>query len=151
MGIKSFIARLGTRSVIWSDNGTNFLGSGKELISCIENWNCNAPVLVAHKGLIWKFNPPIALHHWGNDFDLKTGGLVWMIEDYCPRGLYPLARIKSLSYGNDGIAWSTLIRSAKCEYARPIVKIALVLRARQTLRTFYNVNFFKIKFLVGFN
>ena len=64
MGIERFIARRGTPSVIWSDNG-NFVGSAKELISRIENWNRHAPVLLAHKGLASKLNPPSAPHHGG--------------------------------------------------------------------------------------
>ena len=40
---------------------------------------------------------------------LKTGDLVWLIEHNSPRGHYPLARVKSLNYGNDGIAQSTAI------------------------------------------
>ena len=63
IGIERFIARRGTPSVIWSDNGTNFVASAKELISCIENWNRHAPVLRAHKGLAWKLNSPSAPHH----------------------------------------------------------------------------------------
>ena len=62
MGIERFIARRGTPSVIWSDNGTNFVGSAKELILSIENCNRHAPVLLAQKGLAWKFNPHGAPH-----------------------------------------------------------------------------------------
>ena len=58
---------------------------------------------------------------------LKTGDIVWFIEDNSPRGHYPLARVKSLNYGNDGIAQSAVIRSATGEYARPIVILATVL------------------------
>ena len=39
MGIEIFIARRGTPSVIWSDNGTNFVGAEKELLNCIQSWN----------------------------------------------------------------------------------------------------------------
>ena len=65
MRIERFIARRGTPSVIWSVIGTNFVGSAKELISCTESWTRHAPVLLAHKGLSWKFNPPSAPHHGG--------------------------------------------------------------------------------------
>ena len=58
---------------------------------------------------------------------LKTGDLVWLIEHNSPRGHYPLARVKSLNYGNDGIAQSTVIRSVTGVYTRPIVKLAPVL------------------------
>ena len=58
---------------------------------------------------------------------LRTGDLVWMIEDKSPRDHYLLARVKSLNYGNDGIARSSVIRAATGEYTRPIVKLPRVL------------------------
>ena len=61
VGKERLIARRGTPSVIWSDNGTNFVGSAKELIPCIENWSRQAPFLLAHRDLAWKFNPPSAI------------------------------------------------------------------------------------------
>ena len=66
MGIERFIARRGTPSTIWSDNGTNFVSAEKELLSCIKSWNCMAPTIFAHKDVAWKFNPPGALHHGGS-------------------------------------------------------------------------------------
>ena len=62
MGIERFIARRGTPSVIWSDNGTN----------CIQSWNGQAPPPpppppeLAKKGIKWKFNPLGAPHHGGS-------------------------------------------------------------------------------------
>ena len=50
MGNKRFIARRGTPSVIWSDNGTNFVEAEKELINCIQSWNDQAPPEHAKKG-----------------------------------------------------------------------------------------------------
>ena len=66
MGIERFIARRGTPSKIWSDNGTNFVGAEKELLACIKSWNGMAPTIFAHKGVTWKFNPPGAPHHGGS-------------------------------------------------------------------------------------
>ena len=81
---------------------------------------------------------------------LKTGGLVWMVKDNSPRGYYPLARVKSLNYGNDGRTRSAVIRSATGKYTRPIVKFPTILwgrsmLARLTVRLFHNeVNSYRI-------
>ena len=66
MGIERFAARRGTPSVLWSDNGTNFITSDKELLQNVRNWNQQvlAEALVK-KGIKWKFNPPSAPHHGG--------------------------------------------------------------------------------------
>ena len=63
MGIERFIARRGTPSKIWWDNGTNIVGAEKELLACIKSWNGMAPDIFAHKGVAWKFKPPGAPHH----------------------------------------------------------------------------------------
>ena len=51
MAIERFISRRGTPSIIWSDNGTNFVGAEKELLLCIKNWNAEAPLSLVHKGI----------------------------------------------------------------------------------------------------
>ena len=65
MGTVRFIAWREMPSIIWSETGTYFIGSAKELISCIEDWNCHAPVLLAQKDLSWNLNPPSASYHRG--------------------------------------------------------------------------------------
>ena len=55
-----------TPSVVWSDNGTNFVGSEKEFILCVQSWNRQAPALLVHKGIKWNYNPPGAPHHGGS-------------------------------------------------------------------------------------
>ena len=39
MGVERFVSRRGTLEMIWSDNGTNFIGAEKELRESIEKWN----------------------------------------------------------------------------------------------------------------
>ena len=66
IGIERFIARRVSPSVLWSDNGTNFIGAEKDLLSCILSWNQSLiSSKLANKGITWKFNPPAAPYHGG--------------------------------------------------------------------------------------
>ena len=65
-GIERFVARRGAPRVIWSDNGTNFVGAEKELLEATLRWNTDAPAALVVKGIHWKFNPPGAPHHGGS-------------------------------------------------------------------------------------
>ena len=66
MGVERFVSRRGTPAILWSDNGTNFVGAEKELRENIEKWNAtNTAVELDHKGIKWRFNPPSAPHQGG--------------------------------------------------------------------------------------
>ena len=66
MGIERFVSRRGIPSVIWSDNGTNFVATEKELLQNILQWNHQSIAeSMVKKGVNWKFNPPSAPHHVG--------------------------------------------------------------------------------------
>ena len=66
MGVERFVSRRRTHAIIWSDNGTNFVGAEKELRENIEKWiTINIAVELAHKGIKWRFNPPSAPHQGG--------------------------------------------------------------------------------------
>ena len=66
MGIERFVARRGAPSVIWSDNGTNFIASEKELLSNVLSWNQRIlNESMVKRNIKWKFNPPSAPHHGG--------------------------------------------------------------------------------------
>ena len=66
MGVERFVSRWGTPAMIWSDNGTKFIGAEKELRECKEKWNTlNIAAELAHKGIKWRFNPPSAPHQGG--------------------------------------------------------------------------------------
>ena len=66
MGVDWFVSLRGTPAMIWSDNGTNFIGAEKELRKSIEKWKVvNIAAELAHKGIKWRFNPPSAPHQGG--------------------------------------------------------------------------------------
>ena len=66
MGIEGFMSRRGTPAMIWLDNGTNFIGAGKELRGSVEKLNIvNFAAELGHKGIKWRFNPPSAPHQGG--------------------------------------------------------------------------------------
>ena len=66
MGVERFVSRRGTPAMIWSDNGTNFIGAEKKLRESVEKWNIvNIAAELAHKGIKWRFNPPSAPHQIG--------------------------------------------------------------------------------------
>lgn len=56
-----FMSRRGKCSTIHSDNGTNFIGVQKELVSYLAN--CESSM--ASEGIEWRFNPPSAPHFGG--------------------------------------------------------------------------------------
>ena len=64
MGIEQFAARRDVPSVLWSDNGTNFIASEKELLQNVSAWNQQfLSEALVKKRIHWKFNPPSAPHH----------------------------------------------------------------------------------------
>ena len=50
MEMERFIALRGTPWVTRSDNGTNFVGTEKEFLNCIQSWNAQAPAKLEKKG-----------------------------------------------------------------------------------------------------
>ena len=66
IGNESFAGSRGVPSVLWSDNGTNFIASEKELLQNVSAWNQQIlSEALVKKGLHWKFNLPSAPHHGG--------------------------------------------------------------------------------------
>ena len=60
---------------------------------------------------------------------LKTGDLVWVVEETNPRGYYPTARITELRYGSDSVARSAVLRTSSGLLVRPLVKLVPILPA----------------------
>ena len=62
MGVERFVSRSGTPAMIWSDNGTNFIGADKEIPEKIRKLNVvNIAAELARKGIKRSLNPPS--HH----------------------------------------------------------------------------------------
>ena len=67
MGVEQFVSRRGTPAIIWSDNGTNFVGAEKEISENIEKWNIiSIAIEFAQKGNKWMFNRSSAPPQCGN-------------------------------------------------------------------------------------
>ena len=57
MGVERFVSRRGSPAMIWSDNGTNFIGEEKELRECMEKWKTlNIATELAHKQFKWELS-----------------------------------------------------------------------------------------------
>lgn len=64
--LRRFIARRGQVQELRSDNGTNFVGTERELKRAIEEWNQEKiSDMLSLKGVQWIFNPPTGSHHGG--------------------------------------------------------------------------------------
>ena len=60
---------------------------------------------------------------------LKTGDLVWIVEETNPRGYYPTARITELRCGSDSVARSAVLRTSTGSIVRQLVKLVPILAA----------------------
>ena len=110
-GIERFAARRGTPKVVWSDNGTNFIGAQKELLEAVLRWNERAPAAFAHAGITWKFNPPSAPHH---------GGSWEIMVRSCKRVFYCILGTRKLT---DEVLSTTLCLVEQALNARPLTPV----------------------------
>ena len=64
--LRHFIARRGQVQMIRSDNGTNLVGTERELHEAIRKWNENQnESFLLQKNITWCFNAPGASYHGG--------------------------------------------------------------------------------------
>jgi transposase InsO family protein len=64
--LRRFLCRRGPVQLLWSDNGTNFVGAQAELKEAIKQWNQGEiEQFCARREVEWKFNPPYAPHMGG--------------------------------------------------------------------------------------
>ena len=55
--------------------------------------------------------------------NLKIGDLVLVIDENCPRGMWPLGLVISVNEGRDGMVRSARLRTQNAEMVRPITKL----------------------------
>ncbi|XP_062392175.1 uncharacterized protein LOC134080001 [Sardina pilchardus] len=65
MALRRFIARRGTPSELWSDQGTNFRGGERELRETFEGMAPELQKQLARQKIAFRFNPPAAPHFGG--------------------------------------------------------------------------------------
>ncbi|XP_055589201.1 uncharacterized protein LOC129741485 [Uranotaenia lowii] len=66
MALRMFMVRRGVPRLIYSDQGTNFRGAAKELVTELEKMNQDALVsAITSTETTWKFNPPASPHMGG--------------------------------------------------------------------------------------
>ena len=59
LALNRFMARRGKPKTIWTDNGTNFIGSERELSILLKDVNqAKIENSLVNKGVTWKCNPP---------------------------------------------------------------------------------------------
>ena len=112
MAIERFNSRRRTPSIIWSDNGTNFVRAEKEVLLSIKNWNAEASLSLVHKGIKWKYNPPSAPHQ-GEAWDRMMRS--------CKRVFYAILRSKQLT---DEILNTTMCLVEGSLNARPLTPVS---------------------------
>ena len=62
LALRRFIARRGKPTLIWSDNGTNFIGANNELKDALKSLDQTkiSNTLSSNYAIEWKFNPPVS-------------------------------------------------------------------------------------------
>ena len=61
-----------------------------------------------------------------HDSQLKEEDLVWILNDNCPRGVWPLGIVEKTHTGPDGVVRSCLLKTALGKVTRPAVRLSLV-------------------------
>ena len=59
--------------------------------------------------------------------NLKVKDLVWLLEDFTPRGLWPLANFIEFYPGSNSVVRSVKLRTPHGEKVRPVIKLSKVL------------------------
>ena len=85
--LRRFIARRGPPEVIFSDNGTNFLGADRELKEALKELkNDRLLGYLAAEDIEWEFIPPAA-SHWAGAWERLVGVVKKVMKGTLPQGM----------------------------------------------------------------
>ncbi|GBO33318.1 hypothetical protein AVEN_204081-1 [Araneus ventricosus] len=117
LALRRFIARRGRPLIIYSDNGTNFIGMDNSLktINLRRLGTSFTPIT-------WKFIPPAA-PWWGVFWERLIGDIVLLWNENLKRIHWPLGRILSIYASKDGIVRRPKIKTKSGIVVRPIRKL----------------------------
>ena len=88
--VTRFVARRGYPITIISDNGTNFVGAANELKAFMDEWDkAKIESDLAHRKIVWKFNPPGAP---------RFGGIWERLVQSCKKVMIAILDNRSLTY-----------------------------------------------------
>ena len=65
----------------------------------------------------------------------QSGDLVWTLNEFTPRGIWPLGRIMKCHYGAHGIPISFDIHTATGTLTRPVVKLSRVIDEEELINS----------------
>ena len=76
----------------------------------------------------WEYLPNLARSKWTKTCPiLEVGELVLLLEDFSPRGLWPMGRVKSTIEGSDGVVRSCEISTIDGTFTRPVKRLSKIL------------------------
>ncbi|GFT06869.1 uncharacterized protein TNCV_3112461 [Trichonephila clavipes] len=126
--LRRFISRRGRSTIIYSDNGTNFVGSNSALSSI--DWDVVTSKANIQK-IKWKFNPPSAAW-WGGFGErmvqmlrimLAVGDVVVVENCLKNRTLWSLARVIQLIPRKDGHVRVAHVKTETGKLVRPVQRL----------------------------
>ncbi|GFX09235.1 uncharacterized protein TNCV_1068211 [Trichonephila clavipes] len=135
LSLRRFIARRTRPETIYTDNGTNFVGTNSELKNL--DWD-KIMQETDIKPIKWKFNTPTATWWRGSKeylgqlrqkrpgkpgYDFKVGDVVMIEEPSKKRVYWPLGKVISLLPGRDGKVRTLKLKCKNSELIRPIQRV----------------------------
>jgi hypothetical protein len=111
--LRRFIARRGSPTNIYSDNGTNFVGADRELKQSLTEWNqSKIAEYLSQKEIQWHFNPPGSPHF---------GGVWERLVQSCKKALKVVLHGQVIS---DDVLETAMVETEALVNSRPLTQVS---------------------------